>query len=376
MHVKMLTPWRDRDGITDYARALTEELGHLADVEIVPLESEFSDAVAHRMATQLNRGDVVHIQHDTDDLGNWRTPARVWWFWRLLKQIRVPSVVTVHDLPPLLSMRRGNGPIKTIIYNGLILPIVNWTPLGAFLRGGFLRPARHVIVHSSDNVPVLATLTVPERNISVLYPGIPSLVASDFSIRDKYRLEGTKILAMFGFIAPYKGIETALEALQLLPKNHVLLIAGGIRSDYYRSYLEQLTRAIQASGLQGRVVVTGYLDEPMVGAALAAADAVLVSRKASAITGGASYSLSYALAARRPVITSDLPFFCEIERGYSAVKTFPEGDAQALARTVLNVLAGDGGQPPEPEGAKRYREGWSWKSVAAKTYAIYERLLA
>lgn len=372
MQVTMLSFWQDKCGITEYTRSLVKGLRQFATVRVVPTDVEFNKVIARSTAKMLNEGDIAHIQHNTDYFGTWRNPLKNYYFLALIKHIKVPLIVTVHDLPPRLPFRKGASAFKTLVYNGLVVPLVNWSPYGQFTTGGFLKAADHIIVHSDNNRRTLRSKKIVDERISVLYPGIPELAPAKVSVKEVYGLHGIKLLTMFGFIAPYKGYETALQALKLLPKDVALLIAGGIRGEYFKPYLAELHRSIESLDLRDRVVVTGYLDEEKAGAALLASDIILLTHRPSSIAGGTSYGLSYALAAKRPVITSDLPFFCEIEQKFSAVKTFKEGNCQALANAIMAALNSNA----ENKTARgKYQEMWSWENVAEKTYQIYREVL-
>jgi glycosyltransferase involved in cell wall biosynthesis len=368
MQVTMLSFWQDKCGVTEYTRSLVEGLRHFAKVRIVPTDAELDQVIARRTAEEMNEGDIAHIQHNTDYFGGWRNPLKNYYLLALIKHVKVPLIISVHDLPSRLPFQKRGTLFKTLAYNGLIAPLVNWSSYGEFITGGFLKAADHIIVHSSNNKHILLSKKITDEKITVLYPGVPDLAAANVSVREIYGLADYQIITMFGFIAPYKGYETALQALKLLPKDVALLIAGGIRGEYFKPYLEELNRSIEALGLGDRVVVTGYLDEGMAGAALMASDIILLTHRPSSITGGTSYGLSYGLAAKRPVITSDLPFFCEIEQKYSAVKTFKEGNCQALADAIVEVLNRNG---KEGIGVEEYCETWSWGNVAERTYQIY-----
>jgi glycosyltransferase involved in cell wall biosynthesis len=130
--------------------------------------------------------------------------------------------------------------------------------------------------------------------------------------------------------------------------------------------LTELKALISSLGLEDRVKITGYLDNDKALSALSISDVILLPY-ISLITRG-SYALSYAIAAKRPVITSNTPFFVEIEQKYSAIKTFEPTDSQALVKAINEALDCHG---QEATGAEEYRKIWSWKNVAEKTYKIY-----
>ena len=365
----MISSWQDRCGVAEYARALKAELDAQVNVQMISVPMVENRRGVTALAEQINVGDIAHIQYASDYCGSWRTPSRVHNFHCFLKRIRIPCVVTVHDLTHCLAFRRGLGVnLKTVIYNMLAVPAINWTRYGAFLRGRFLQVADHVIVHTTASKLFLESLGFGASKVSVLYPGIPDMGPSNGdSIKEELGWRNRRVVTVFGFIAPYKGYELAIGAMKYLPHDISLLIAGGIRTELDGAYLEKLTAAIVSSGLQDRVAITGYLSGGRLASALREADIIMLpARLTNKID--ASYSLSYALAANRPVITCDKPYFREIEQKYSAVRTFNNGSYQGLADAISEMLHQCGGEPP---AAREFRETWKWQNVAEKTYRIY-----
>ncbi len=369
MHVMMVSSWQEKCGVAEYTRSLKKPLDKLVTARMIPIPRMTSRTSLRSVAEQINEGDVAHIQYHPDYCGYWRYPWKIHKFHSFLKYIRIPLVITVHDLTlrlPFWKFHRMN--FKGVFYNALAVPIINWTPYGKFLLGKFLNAADHLIVHTDVTKRFLVSLNVQAEKISVLYPGIPDIAPlKNSALRDEFGWKNRRLITVFGFIGPEKGYETVLKAMKYLPDDIVLVIAGGSRFDCYDPYLEHLEVLISSLGLQDRVVITGHLDDDRVGAVLTAADIILLPYKLTMWTG-TSYALSYALAAKRAVITSDTPFFLEVEQKYAAIRTFKDGDDQTLADAVIEVLNRSG---QEEIGAREYRETWSWKNVAERTYQIY-----
>lgn len=373
MRVMMISSWQPQCGVAEYATALKRELESHVSVEMVPVPTMRNRKDVITLAEQINQGDIAHIQYTSDYCGFWRDPFRIHTFHCFLKHIRIPCIVTVHDLTHRLPFKIAKGmDLKTLLYNMVAVPAINWTPYGAFLRGRFLYVADHLIVHTTASKLFLESLNFKAANISVLYPGIPKIpLANNYSMREELGWKERRIITVFGFVGPHKGYETVLSAMKHLPNYVTLLIAGGIRNESYALYLEQLKASIISFGLQDRVVLIGHLDDDRIGSLLSASDIIILPHRRT-INTDASYSLSYAIAAERLVIASNKPFFLEIEQKYAAIKTFKDGDDKALAGEVIEVLNRSG---REEIGAKEYREIWSWKNVAERTYQIYCHVL-
>jgi len=367
MQVMLVSRWRTHCGVTEYAFALKKELDAFADVQMIRVPTTRDRKLLLALAGQINKGDIAHIHFSQDFYGSWRYPVIMHSFMFLMKHIKIPVVITVHDLTYDLSFLKINGiKFKRIFYNIIIVPIINWTPYGRFLCGKFLDAADRIIVHATADKIFLQSLNIGAEKLSLLYPGIPQIeTPNNESIRGEFGLKGHRLITVFGFIRPSKGYERIITIIKELPEDVVLIIAGGLRDEGFNSYLAKLKALIGSLGLHDRVKITGYLDNNKILSVLSASDVILLPY--NQIRAG-SYALSYAIAARRPVIASDNAFFNEIEEKYSAIKTFKNSDPQAIVKAINDALERRG---REMQGAEEYRKIWNWKNVAEKTYKIY-----
>lgn len=371
MHVAFIGPWQVKCGVTDYMQALKRQLDAFADMQIVKFSATMSRKGVLELCDQINNADIAHIQYCPDYYGYWRCPKMLFNFMFFIKHIRIPIVITAHDLIhyiPFYKLEELN--LKRIFYNTIMVPFVNLTPFGKFMRGRFLDIADRLIVHIGVDKLFLESLNISAHKISLLYPGVPEIeMKSSESVREELGLKSQRLITIFGFIRPCKGYEMAITAMKELPQDVVLIIAGGLRDKGFSSYLEELKMLISSLGLEERVKITGYLDIEKIISILGVSDIILFPYR---LITPASYAFSYAIAAKRPIVTSNIDFFREIEEKYSAVRTFECNDYQALVGTIKEELGRYG---REPEGVAQYRKDWSWKNVAEKTYGIYCGLL-
>lgn len=120
-----------------------------------------------------------------------------------------------------------------------------------------------------------------------------------------------------------KDHETVIRALHLLPDDYHLLLAGdGNRRKIVEEFVEQ-------EQLSQRVHFLGNRND--VANVLKAADVIVMSSRYE----GLSLSSLEGLASGRPVVASDVPGLREIVG--DAGLLFPQGEAQALARTILDL---------------------------------------
>ena len=143
--------------------------------------------------------------------------------------------------------------------------------------------------------------------------------------------DGPPRLVAIGRLAEQKGFPLLIEALALvardLPDLHLTLIGEGP----FRPLIE---RQIASAGLQGRVTLTGWLDEAAVRDHLARAQALVLPSFAE----GLPMVVMEAFAAARPVIASAImgvPELVSRETGWLV----PAGDPQALAAAIRAFAA-------------------------------------
>ena len=162
---------------------------------------------------------------------------------------------------------------------------------------------------------------------------------------------------------PRKGLPTLLDAFPLVAERHPgarLLVAGPGDPDVVETLPAEL---------QPQVVLTGLLSDEEKARAYASVDVFVAPNP-----GGESFGivLLEALAARLPVVASDLDAFRAVLGDGRAGRLVPVGDAKSLAEEVTGLLA-------DPAARARLAdEGWQrvqpydWSSVAAEVLHVYE----
>ena len=172
-----------------------------------------------------------------------------------------------------------------------------------------------------------------------------------------------KILMVSAF-RPEKDQQTLIRAIQQLPEEYQLFLAGGAETPENQKIIDDC-KAL-AKGL--RVHFLGV--RPDVPNLLAAADAVVLSSKHE----GMSLSVLEGMASGKPMIASDVEGMRDLVGGAGLL--FPQGDAEALATLIREVC-----ENPEKarEIGRKCRERAMQYDIAetAKRYhALYEEVLA
>jgi glycosyltransferase involved in cell wall biosynthesis len=140
-----------------------------------------------------------------------------------------------------------------------------------------------------------------------------------------------RTLLCFGLARPYKGYDLAIAALQSLPANFQLVVAGGVLDPAY----EQTLRSAAARDNRVRLVLREISDQESVDLVHACDCVVLPYRR---ITGSGVFLLAGTLA--RGVVASDLPYFrAALALEPDAGTLFETGNAADLAAAVDRYFA-------------------------------------
>jgi glycosyltransferase involved in cell wall biosynthesis len=209
-------------------------------------------------------------------------------------------------------------------------------------------------------------LLAPRAEVAPVLPGFSSDLTVPDDARERrarYVRDGDYLLFV-GTSEPRKGLDTLLDALsepQL--KGESLVVVGprgwgGVDVD----------RGARARGIQGRVTVTGRVDDADLSSLYAGASLVVMPSRAE----GFGLPVLEAMNLGVPVITSDDPAMREV--GGGATQTFPVGDPTALAAAISRVL-GDATLRADMIGTGRMRAlDFDWSDSARMLWNLYSRL--
>lgn len=260
-------------------------------------------------------------------------------------------VVTAHDVASLAGVAE---PLARLIY-GLADAVIVHNEASA-------ADARRALGVSADRVHV-----VPHGHYVASVPVVPLRAAA---ARQRLGLdpEGPVVL-FFGQIKRAKGLDLLLQAWPTVRERHPqaqLVVAGRPWKDEAGSY-EALAPA--DSGVHLR---WGYVAESDVPVYYAAASVVALPYRRIYQSGVLLLAQSY----RRPVLASDLPAMREAVADGETGYLFEAGDAAALGRRLVEVLA----DPEQAEavgqaGFEALENQNGWDAIGQTTGQLYQRLL-
>ena len=275
--------------------------------------------------------------------------------------------------PALARLRRGRRPVVTLHQvvdprdvdrayterHRVRAPVraARWGVAG--LHGAVRRLAAATIVHEDRFASIVDGARVVPHGIERR----PSLDRD--AARRSLGLDERLTVLCFGFVAPYKGLEAALEAGRLAPHDVQVVVAGGPHPRLHGRdpYAERLK---ERWGSTARF--TGWVPEVDVAAWFSAADVALFPYLQPFSSSGA---LALALAYGTPVLMSEELADCTGAPPALATSTEPT----ALARRLTELARDPAARTALTSDARGLAEGRSWPAVAQRHLEVYEEVV-
>ena len=241
-------------GIAGYTRFLIKQLNEHFEVEVFDLDQFFmrstdrnvrkiADKMIKEFCSRAKGFDFVNIQLEYGTLGDrWNDILRR---FKLIARAAPALSVTFHTILPQdsfdfrsfgkrlaqLNLSAAAGIVGAHLKNTMITNRVH----GLLRRLQVTKPV-NIIVHTRRDMRLMRHVN---RFKSVFDHPLAFLLPEDV---EKYRAEAkranfplltrapknAKFIGVFGFLSDYKGIETAIRALQRLPRSYHLVIFGAL----------------------------------------------------------------------------------------------------------------------------------------------------
>ncbi|NNG00563.1 MAG: glycosyltransferase [Desulfobacteraceae bacterium] len=342
--------------IYTWVAAMNDKPGGYAYSDKVRFEINQNKLNDYNIASQflnISQTDIVCVQHE---YGLYGGPAGSH-LLKLLGDLRMPVVTTLH------TVLKDPSPEYRAVMDKL----------------SDLSDKLVVMSHKATEF-LRDIYAVPDDKIVFIHHGIPDTPFIDPNYyKDKFGVEGKKVLLTFGLLSPNKGIETVLQALPAIIKKHpdvAYIILGAthphilaLHGDAYRIMLQQLARKLDLGGhviFQNRFVelkelceflgiadiyVTPYLDEAQ-------------------ITSG---TLAYAMGTGKAIISTPYWYAAEMlsdGRG----RLVPFHDPDAIAKQVIDLLDNDMDRHAIRKKAYTYSREAIWKEVSRKYLQVFSEV--
>ncbi|NPV53568.1 MAG: glycosyltransferase [Firmicutes bacterium] len=344
MRVGMVVPsLGKRCGISEYSRALAGELENLGGyVRLIPsCGVEAATRIIEQELT-LAHFQFEYVLYDIGLLA--KTVER-------LAQAGVSAVATMHDFTPGL-----------VNYNRFIIQ-------------GF----PDIIVHSQQLArELLMRLTSRDgERVHVIPMGCPSYKLKDEQdVRAALGLGPGPAIGFFGFMLPQKGIiELAMAFKELrrdFPEMQCFIFSSLAPYTSSKRYLAEVESEFTRLGLwEGVILRKEYLPEEEVVQLLHAMDINILPYYDRGFIG-TSAAVRTLMAARKPVIATDVPFFSDLDGEIYKIR---DPDPGNIVRAVKLLLGDRTLRDRLVSQAGEYVERNSWPNIARRHLKLYDSIL-
>lgn len=272
--IAIISTYDDLCGIAGYTRALERQLRPHVDLEVFDLDQYYmrskyakiqrlADIEIKRIAARLHEFDSVNIQLEHGTLGV--TTKQIIRRFRILTNAAPHLSVTFHTVmigdPNLFGVIWNTLASRNFLNLGKVIDVelksrIMDRGIQGHLRRLQSRKPVSLILHTKRDMRLMRDLyrlkNVHHHPLAFVSFEEAVAIRAQTSRRGLPVVEGlpetAKLIGTFGFLSPYKGFETAIQALQILPEDHHLLIFGGIhpqgiqREQTINPYIKKLLR--------------------------------------------------------------------------------------------------------------------------------------
>jgi glycosyltransferase involved in cell wall biosynthesis len=310
-----------------------------------------------RVAEEINNDDLVklvHIQHEFGLFaGNYGD-----YLLEFLNAIKKPVTFTFHSV-----IQNPNKELKTFVK--LLLSYSN----SVFVM---TNQSQEILMRDYDIQEEIITC-VPHGTHVVIYE-------TPEQAKQKFNMDGRKVLSTFGLLGEGKNIETGLQALSkivekepnvlylIIGRTHPNLIIDGV--DLYRDKLEAL---VDELNLHNNVrFINQYLETNELLDYLKATDIYLFTSKDpnQAVSGTFAYAMSCAC----PLVASKIPHTLEVLSTDCGVLV-DIGNVDQFAEATIKLLSDDNLREEMGKNAFRKMRASSWENVGITHMSRYTDLI-
>jgi len=238
-----------------------------------------------------------------------------------------------------------------------------------------------LIVMSEKAVHILREVyDVPASKIAFIPHGIPDVpfIDPNFYI-DQYGVEGRKVILTFGLLSPGKGIETMINALPMIVKEHpdvVYIVLGAthphvkkVSGEAYRLSLQQQARELGVG--EHLIFHNRFVDLKELCEFLGAADIYVTPylHREQIVSG----TLAYALGSGKATVSTPY-WYAEEMLAEGRGCLFPFNDYKALATQINNLFSNDVERHAVRKRAYTFCRNMIWKEVARKYLDVFSEV--
>lgn len=319
----------------------------------VRFELDYKSASDYRLAADflnMNQIDVVCLQHEFGIFGGPNGRHII----ELMDSLRMPVVTTLHTV----LKNPDSGQKKTLQEIGRI-------------------SGRLVVMSNKAYTLLHEVYGIPEEKIALIHHGIPDVPFVDPNyFKDQFGVEGKKVILTFGLLSPGKGIETMIDALPDIVREHpdvVYIVLGAthphvkrVEGESYRISLQQRARELgveQYIIFHNRFVSLKELTE-----FLGSADIYVTPylNRDQIVSG----TLAYALGTGKATVSTPYWYAEEMladQRG----RLVPFKEPASLGREINDLLSNEVERHAMRKRAYTFCRDMVWKEVARRYLNVF-----
>lgn len=413
----LISTYKVSCGIAAYAGYIEPHLNEFFSVTVFPLnrayfqanDGEFcknADAEVDRICQELEHFDVVSLQFEPGIYGAHPTQS----LNRLKKLISASKyvILTFHTflygvLPTAKentnklsfaqkAIKRANlilsRGLRKVINNVAGRKYYHWhhiyRPLFDFIKAT-KNDQFYVIVHTKREARNVKSMYQINNVIDIPYNQLSKQEIAQHKqhnarpqiIKQFGLQESDKLVGFFGFLTPYKGVETAIRAMSYLPDNYKLLLFGTVHpsaitpNQAIDDYINDLLTLISANpnpNFAKRIIFCGKTDDHAFAAAINASDYVVFPYLEVAQTSSGPTVIALELA--KKIVASNNHFYNEVaEYAKGCFLQFDIGNYLQLAQLIEHFP--DSLTAPALE---KYNHEYSIEKRAAKYWEAYQKM--
>jgi glycosyltransferase involved in cell wall biosynthesis len=337
---------RHRTGDESYVANLLRELPGLdGAVDLrVGASSRHPELVPHGITplTLAARGQALRLAVRLPRLAG-RTARLLHTQYVVPPRLRVPAVVTVHDLS-FEHHPEWMAPHDRVLFRTLVPRAVR-------------QAARVLTVSEFTKLDIVERYGVAPDKVVVTHNGVDPAFSPEGPRPDR-----APYLLFVGALQPRKDLVTALEALARLPEAPPLVVVGPVKRR-----VDQIEAALDRLQLRDRVELVGHVAVDELRALYRGAEALVFP----SLFEGFGLPVLEAMASGTPVVTTTTSALPEVA-GDAAVLV-PPSDPAALAEGIARALTD--GVALRAAGLARAAT-FRWDALAATTRGVYEEVLS
>jgi glycosyltransferase involved in cell wall biosynthesis len=288
----------------------------------------------------------------------------------LVEQAQLPGLARergwdlLHSLANRGPARAGTVHVLTVLdvifFHHRTMGLVSTYGMRWAVRAAAKRADALITISEAAADDIAATLGIERSRITAAPLGAraPAGGVSPDAARERLGLAGARVVLCVAAKRPHKNQQLLVRALELLPQDVSLVIAG-----HDEGYGAHLTELADRLGVAARVSQLGYIPDAELEELWALADCAAFPTRAE----GFGLPVLEAMQRAVPVVCSDIAVLREVAG--DAARFFDPDDPAAAAAAITSAL-------DDRAAAERGREraaAFTWERTARATVDVYER---